>query len=126
MPGQSNSQGVRRDEIVIGHHGRMHQPTAAESGVSIRARTKTAASRAPSGGSGSARSPARTAWASQPTLSRQPGANRSATTPANGAASGGIASANSSSPAAVALPMVRCTYRINKVVAIASPSGLMV
>ena len=55
-----------------------------------------------------------------------PGTNRSATTPANGAASGGITSANSSSPTAVALPMVRCTYRINAVVAIASPSRLMV
>ena len=50
----------------------------------------------------------------------------SATTPANGAASGGIACAYSSSPTAVALPMVRCTYRINAVLAIASPSGLMV
>ncbi len=59
-------------------------------------------------------------------LSRRPGGNRSAITPANGAASGGIACTNSSSPTAVALPVVRCTYKIKAVVAIASPSGLMV
>ena len=51
---------------------------------------------------------------------------RSAITPASGAASGGIACANSSSPTAVALPVVRCTCKIKAVVAIASPSGLMV
>jgi len=44
---------------------------------------------------------------------QRPGANRSATTPANGAASGGIACANSSSPTAVALPVVCCRCRIS-------------
>ena len=104
----------------------MHRPTAADSGVSTKARKKITTSRAPSGGNSSATSPARTAWISQPTASRRPGLNRSAITPANGAASGGIACANSSSPTAVALPVVRCTCRIRAVVAIASPSGLMV
>jgi hypothetical protein len=46
----------------------MHRPTATESGVSTKARTKTTTSRAPGGGSNSARSPARTAWARQPAL----------------------------------------------------------
>jgi hypothetical protein len=47
-------------------------------------------------------------------------------TPAKGANSGGTARANSSNPAAVALPVACCTCKIKAVVAIASPSGLMV
>jgi hypothetical protein len=45
-------------------------------------------------------------------------------TPAKGAGSGGTACANSSNPTAVALPVARCTCKINAVVAIASPNGL--
>jgi hypothetical protein len=104
----------------------MHRPTAAVSGVPARASTKTTASSAPRGGNSSASRPASTAWTSQPALSRRAGGNRSAITPAQGAVRGGIACANNSNPTAVALPVVRCRCRIKAVVAIASPSGLMV
>ena len=90
-----------RDEIVVGHHsrdtGRPPRTAAYRQGE-----WKTTTSRA-SGGAAAPRS-GQTAWVSQPTASSRPGLNRSAITPANGAASGGIACANSNSPTAVALP----------------------